>query len=71
MVDYRRASLSAGFVNRSFDYPRIVNCVQNLLSADISLSYPLILPFFNGNMDNKMPKQLSLVFCGSGIRGMF
>ena len=37
-----------GFVIRGFDYPRQRNCVQKILSADISLDYPRILPFFNG-----------------------
>ncbi len=34
-----------GFAIRGFDYPRLVNCVQNSLSVNISLGYPRILPF--------------------------
>ncbi len=33
------------FVIISFDYRQLGNCVQNMLSVDISLSYPHILPF--------------------------
>ena len=32
-----------GFVIRGFDYSSLMNCVQNLLSTDISLGYPRIL----------------------------
>jgi hypothetical protein len=56
-----------GFVIHGFDCPQLVNCVQNWLPEDISLGYPRILPFFNGNMDNKMPKQLSFAILGFGI----
>jgi len=37
-----------GFVIRGFNYPRLLNLVQNLLSADISLGYPRIWSLFNG-----------------------
>ncbi len=56
-----------GFVICGFDHPRLVIYALNLLSADISLSYPRILPFLLSTMDNKMPKQWSLtvlVFAG-------
>ena len=37
-----------GFVIRGFNYPRLVNFVQNLLSADISIGYPRIWSLFSG-----------------------
>jgi len=37
-----------GFVIRGFNYPHLVNFVQNLLSADISLGYPRIWSLFSG-----------------------
>jgi hypothetical protein len=69
--DYRRPIVFCGFVICGFDYPQIVNCIQNLLSVDISLGYSRILPFFNRNMNNKMQKQLSLLIFGLGIQGIF
>jgi hypothetical protein len=56
-----------GFVICGFDYPRLVIYAQNLLSADIYLSNPQILPFLLSTKDIKMPKQWSLavlVFAG-------
>jgi len=37
-----------GFVIHGFNYPWLVNLVQNLLSADISLGYPRIWSLING-----------------------
>jgi hypothetical protein len=70
-VKIQVALIIRGFVIHSFDCPRLVNCVQNWLPKDISLGYPRILPFLNGNIDNKMPKQLSLAIRGVGICGIF
>jgi len=36
-----------GFVIRDFDYSQLVNCVQNLLSADISLGYLRVISWFD------------------------
>ncbi len=46
------------FVISGFNYLQLINCIQNLLSADIV------------NMDIKMLNQLSLVIRGFGIRGI-
>jgi hypothetical protein len=54
-----------------FCFPRLVNCVQNLLSVGISLGYPRILPLFNRSMDNVMPNQWSLVIRGFDIHRIF
>jgi hypothetical protein len=58
------------FVIRGFDYPRTVNCVQNLFRGYfpwLSMDFAL----FNGNMNNKIPKPWSLVIQGFGICGIF
>ncbi len=37
-------------------------------------TFPLVITdftFFNGNMDNKVPKQWSLIICNFGIRRIF
>ncbi len=59
-----------GFVIRGFDYSRLVNYAQNLLSAYISLAYLWILNILMAIMDNKMPKQLYLIICGFNICGI-
>jgi hypothetical protein len=50
---YRRPSLSPGLLFAVWTIHGLVNCVQNLLSVDISLRYPRILLFFTSKRTQK------------------
>ncbi len=59
-----------GFVIRGFNYTKLVNYAQNLLSAYISLAYLRIVYILIAIMDNKMPKQWYLIICSFNICGI-
>ena len=56
------ALVISGFVIRGFDSSRPVNCVQNSLSADISLDYLRILTFLMGKTALKGQNGVPLLF---------
>jgi hypothetical protein len=57
-----------GFVIHGFDYPRLSNWVQNLLSADNSLGYPRIFVVYVANPQNRGPS-LSAVLVFAECKG--
>jgi hypothetical protein len=65
-------TLQAALVIRGFDYPRILNCVQNLFSTDNSLGYLRIFVVFGTkrayNPQNRGPSLSAVLVFAQYVR---